>query len=67
MVCEHLRQLYQLCVDQKLRLGGSDLIHLFCEQCGRQEICPSTLRYSRERDEEPTPAGTKSAPAANEK
>ena len=51
MVCEHLRQLYQLCVDQKIRLGGSDLIHLVCEQCGRQEVCPSNLRANRDEDE----------------
>lgn len=44
MVCEHLRQLYQLCVDQQIKLGASDLIHLVCEQCGRREICPSNLR-----------------------
>ena len=43
MICEHLRHLYQLCLDQKIRLGGSDLIHLFCQQCGHKEICPSML------------------------
>ena len=51
MVCEHLRQLYQLCLDQRIRLSGSDLIHLFCHQCGRQDVCPSNLLD--ERDEEP--------------
>jgi hypothetical protein len=51
MVCEHLRQLYQLCLDQKIRLGGADLIHLICHQCGRQEVCPSNLLD--DRDEEP--------------
>ena len=25
MVCEHLQRLYQLCLDQKIRLSGSDL------------------------------------------
>jgi hypothetical protein len=43
MVCDHLRQLYQLCLDQKIRLSASDLIHVVCEQCGRQEVCPSNL------------------------
>lgn len=51
MVCEHLRQLYQLCLDQKIRLGGADLIHLFCHQCGRQQVCPSNLLD--DHDEEP--------------
>jgi hypothetical protein len=43
MVCDHLRQLYQLCLDQKIRLSASDLIHVVCEQCGKQEVCPSNL------------------------
>lgn len=43
MICEHLKQLYQLCLDQKIRLSASDLIHVVCEQCGRQEVCPSNL------------------------
>ena len=43
MICEHLQQLYQLCLDQKIRLSGADLIHIFCHQCGRQEVCPSNL------------------------
>ena len=43
MVCEHLKQLYQLCQDQQLRLGGADLIRVVCMQCGEQEECPSTL------------------------
>jgi hypothetical protein len=48
MVCEHLRQLYQLCLDQKIRLSGSDLIHVVCQQCGKQDICPSNLRDDRD-------------------
>ena len=43
MVCTHLKQLYQLCQDQQLRLGGADLIRVVCMQCGEQEVCPSTL------------------------
>ena len=43
MVCVHLKQLYQLCQEQNLRLGGSDLVHVVCKQCGLQEVCPSTL------------------------
>jgi hypothetical protein len=43
MACTHLRQLYQLCQDQHLRLGGSDLIRVVCQQCGEQDICPSSL------------------------
>jgi hypothetical protein len=50
MVCDHLKQLYQLCLDQKIRLSASDLIHVVCEQCGRKEVCPSNLRIDREAE-----------------
>ncbi|MFN9372106.1 MAG: hypothetical protein ACK6D3_09525 [Planctomycetaceae bacterium] len=53
MVCDHLRQLYQLCLDQKIRLSASDLIHVVCEQCGRQEVCPSNLVTSLDESELP--------------
>ena len=43
MVCIHLRQLYQLCLDQQIRLSSSDLVRIVCQQCGEQEICPSNL------------------------
>ncbi len=59
MVCEHLKQLYQLCLDQKIRLSGSDLIHIVCHQCGRQDVCPSNLRD--DHDDEPPAAGREGA------
>lgn len=59
MVCEHLRQLYQLCLDQKIRLGGSDLIHIVCGQCGHKDLCPSNLRD--DRDDNAEPAGSRPA------
>lgn len=43
MTCVHLQQLFKLCQDQKLKLGGSELIRVVCYQCGLQEVCPSTL------------------------
>jgi hypothetical protein len=43
MACIHLQQLYDLCREHDIKLGGSDLIHLVCEQCGKQEVCPSML------------------------
>lgn len=43
MTCVHLQQLYRLCQEHDLKLGGSDLIRLVCRQCGEQEVCPSTL------------------------
>jgi hypothetical protein len=44
MTCVHLQELYDLCRQYDLKLGGSDLIRVVCHQCGRQEVCPSTLR-----------------------
>ncbi|MCA9229609.1 MAG: hypothetical protein KDA57_03090 [Planctomycetales bacterium] len=43
MACTHLKQLYQLCLEHELKLGGSDLIRVVCQQCGEQEVCPSML------------------------
>ena len=58
MACVHLRQLYQLCQDHDLKLGGPDLIRIVCRQCGEQDVCPSNLvemdepRGQRKQDEE---------------
>ena len=43
MTCIHLRKLYQLCQEEGLKLGGSDLIRIVCEQCGVQDACPAVL------------------------
>ncbi len=43
MTCVHLQQLYKLCQQYDLKLGGSDLIHIVCRQCGAHDVCPSTL------------------------
>ena len=43
MTCVHLQQLYRLCQEHDLKLGGSDLVHIVCNQCGVQEVCPSML------------------------
>lgn len=43
MTCMHLQQLYKLCQEQDLKLGGSDLIRVVCQQCDEQEVCPSIL------------------------
>jgi len=43
MTCVHLRKLYQLCHDENLRIGGTDLVRIVCHQCGEQEVCPSML------------------------
>lgn len=57
MTCVHLRKLYQLCQEEDLRIGGSDLIRIVCQQCGVQDACPSLLMDDVEsKDESPQPA-----------
>ena len=41
--CIHLMQLYQLCQDSQLKLSSTDLIHVICKQCQKEEVCPSVL------------------------
>ena len=43
MACVHLVKLYQLCQQEGLKLGGADLIHIVCEQCGEKEVGPAVL------------------------
>ena len=43
MACVHLVKLYQLCQQEGLKLGGADLIHIVCQQCGVKEVCPAVL------------------------
>ena len=43
MTCVHLRQLYKLCQENELKFSGSDLLHIVCKQCEREEVCPSVL------------------------
>jgi len=43
MTCEHLQQLFHLCQTSQLKLSSSDLIHIVCKQCDREEVCPSVL------------------------
>ena len=43
MTCVHLQKLYQLCQENQLKLSSSDLIHVVCGQCEKDEVCPSML------------------------
>ena len=43
MVCNHLKELYELCESHQLRLSGSDLIRIVCKTCNEHEVCPSML------------------------
>ncbi len=54
MPCEHLRQLYQLCEENELKIGSADLIHIVCHQCNEKEVCPSVLtdEYDKTKHED---------------
>ena len=54
MSCVHLKKLYDLCVQEDLKIGGSDLVRIVCKQCGEQEVCPSMLMedYEAQHPEE---------------
>ena len=43
MTCVHLQQLYGLCQEHDLKFSSSDLVHIICKQCQREEVCPSVL------------------------
>lgn len=51
MICTHLKELYQLCESNQLRLGGSDLIRIVCRQCNQEETCPSMLMDAYDENE----------------
>ena len=58
MACVHLKQLYKLCQEQELKLGGTDLIRVVCHQCGEREVCPSTLMDEYDAVQSRSPAET---------
>lgn len=43
MICVHLKELFQLCQDNDIRMSSSDLVRVVCQQCGAHEVCPSAL------------------------
>lgn len=52
MACVHIRELYQLCHQEGLRVSSSDLIHFVCPKCGVKEVCPSTMVDLTDSDED---------------
>ncbi len=55
MPCVHLQQLYEYCGKEGVKLSSSDLIHIVCSQCGKQEVCPSTLSEHYDEPEQDPP------------
>jgi hypothetical protein len=68
MVCTHLRELYELCEKNQLRLGGSDLIRIVCKQCNQEETCPSVLidEYESAHREDQPPSVSQQSPVGVE-
>lgn len=63
MTCIHLRQLYQLCQTNDLKISSSDVVRIACRQCEEVETCPSILAdeyESRESDSNQPDAQTAS-------
>jgi hypothetical protein len=56
MGCKHLKELYEMCLRNNVRLSSTDLIRVVCTQCGVEEECPSLLcrdyETLHEKDEE---------------
>ena len=43
MPCVHLKELYKLCQENEIKIGGLDVVRLVCKQCNVKDVCPSTL------------------------
>ncbi len=63
-MCVHLQQLYALCQEHELKIGGSDLIRVVCQQCGEQEVCPSMLmdEYDAQQSQQGSHPQTEESP-----
>jgi hypothetical protein len=59
MTCIHLRELYQFCQNEGLKLSSTDLVRVVCEQCGVHDVCPSQLMddQSEEPESQDSPQG----------
>jgi len=54
MSCAHLKELFDMCMKQQIKIGGSDLVRIVCKQCGKEEVCPTMLleEYEAQHPEE---------------
>ncbi len=43
MTCTHLRHLIEVCEENDLRFSSRDMVHLVCNKCQKEEVCPSLL------------------------
>jgi len=63
MACKHLKELYETCLRNHLKLSSSDLIRIMCPECGVEEVCPSMLseEYDLRHPGETEPEGREGA------
>lgn len=56
MSCVHLQKLFQLCQENELRISSSDLVHVVCDRCQKDEVCPTLLfqQYEARHPEQET-------------
>lgn len=43
MSCAHLKKLFDMCLQEDIKIGGTDLVRIVCNQCGAEEVCPTML------------------------
>lgn len=61
MICVHLKELFQLCQENEIRISSADLVRVVCHQCGAHEVCPSALT-SEFSENGPADAESQAAP-----
>ena len=43
MSCAHLKKLFDMCRQEDIKIGGTDMVRIVCNQCGAEEVCPTML------------------------
>ncbi len=43
MSCAHLKRLFDMCRQEDIKIGGTDVVRIVCKQCGAEEVCPTML------------------------
>lgn len=63
MSCAHLKKLFDMCLQEDIKIGGTDLVRIVCNQCGAEEVCPTMLmeQYEELHAERPDAEGQEEA------
>jgi len=43
MSCAHLKKLFDMCRQEDIKIGGTDVVRIVCNQCGAEEVCPTMM------------------------